>query len=622
MAGDYYVRRYIVKRYLRPLLVRGRSRGPPRLLLRRPPVRRRRAETAYHPQVPRSPAIAARPGTVRRGTAKTGTILQTELARQGPVRVGRFPSAVVAFLTARKAVRSGILWGYIFGVFVASSALSYTSIYKTQAERNRLAAAFGANKATSALFGPAPQLQTVAGFTVYKTLMTLMIVGAVWGLLTSTRLLRGEEDAGRWDLLLSGHTTRRGAADQALAGLTGGAAALWAITALIAVVTGRSSKVHIAAGPALYFALALVSGAIMFLAVGAVTSQLAATRRQAASYAAAFLGVGYALRMVADAGVGYHWLIWVSPLGWIEQLQPLTTPEPLALAPIVGFTAVLAVTAVHLAGRRDLGASTFPDRATSRAHLRLLFGPVGLTIRTLRPVIIGWWVAIAITGILTGLVAKTAGATISGSSVQKVFSRLGAPGTGTDTFLGVSFLIVAVLVGFVAAGQITAARAEESGGRLDHLLVRPVSRSSWLGGRLLVAVGALAASGVIAGLFSWLATATQHAGVSITTMIDAGVNVIPPAALVLGVGALMTGVWPRAAPTVVYSLLGWSLLVELVGGIGALNRWVLDTSVFHQMASAPAVPPAWMANGVMVALAVLGAAVGMAAFNRRDLQGE
>ena len=548
--------------------------------------------------------------------------MQTELARQGPVRVGRFPSAVVAFLTARKAVRSGILWGYIFGVFVASSALSYTSIYKTQAERNRLAAAFGANKATSALFGPAPQLQTVAGFTVYKTLMTLMIVGAVWGLLDEHPAAARRGGRGTLGPAPQWAHHRKGAADQALAGLTGGAAALSAITALIAVVTGRSSKVHIAAGPALYFALALVSGAIMFLAVGAVTSQLAATRRQAASYAAAFLGVGYALRMVADAGVGYHWLIWVSPLGWIEQLQPLTTPEPLALAPIVGFTAVLAVTAVHLAGRRDLGASTFPDRATSRAHLRLLFGPVGLTIRTLRPVIIGWWVAIAITGILTGLVAKTAGATISGSSVQKVFSRLGAPGTGTDTFLGVSFLIVAVLVGFVAAGQITAAHAEESGGRLDHLLVRPVSRSSWLGGRLLVAVGALAASGVIAGLFSWLATATQHAGVSITTMIDAGVNVIPPAALVLGVGALMTGVWPRAAPTVVYSLLGWSLLVELVGGIGALNRWVLDTSVFHQMASAPAVPPAWMANGVMVALAVLGAAVGMAAFNRRDLQGE
>ena len=40
--------------------------------------------------------------------------------------------------------------------------------------------------------------------------MTLMVLGAVWGLLTSTRLLRGEEDAGRWELLLAGQTTRSG----------------------------------------------------------------------------------------------------------------------------------------------------------------------------------------------------------------------------------------------------------------------------------------------------------------------------------------------------------------------------------------------------------------------------
>ena len=162
-----------------------------------------------------------------------------------------------------------MLWGYIFGVVVASSAVSYSTIYKTQAEREHLAAAFGSNKASSALFGPAPQLQTVAGFTVFKSFMTLIILGGVWGLLTGTRLLRGEEDAGRWELLLTGQTTRKGATTQALVGLSAGAVTLWAITALITVLAGQDSKVRIAAGPALFFALALVTTPIMFLAVGA-----------------------------------------------------------------------------------------------------------------------------------------------------------------------------------------------------------------------------------------------------------------------------------------------------------------------------------------------------------------
>jgi ABC-2 type transport system permease protein len=164
---------------------------------------------------------------------------------------GRSAGAIVAWLTARKATRSGALWGYVFGAFVASSAYSYVSLYKTQAQRDGLEAAFGSNKATIALFGPAPQLQTVGGFTVFKVSMTLMVLGAVWGLLTSTRLLRGEEDAGRWELLISGPTTRRRATAQALVGLAAGVTTLWVVTALITVATGRLSKIDIGARPAM-----------------------------------------------------------------------------------------------------------------------------------------------------------------------------------------------------------------------------------------------------------------------------------------------------------------------------------------------------------------------------------
>jgi len=159
---------------------------------------------------------------------------------------------VIIRLTARKAVRSGVVWGYIFGASIASSALSYTQLYKTVAQRDALAAAFGSNNATSALFGPAPQLQTVVGFTVFKISMTLTIIGAVWGILTSTRLLRGEEDNGRWDLLLAGPTTRSGATSQALCGLGIGAFALWALTGLITVVVGLLGGGHHPRGGAVF----------------------------------------------------------------------------------------------------------------------------------------------------------------------------------------------------------------------------------------------------------------------------------------------------------------------------------------------------------------------------------
>lgn len=537
-----------------------------------------------------------------------------------PVRASGSPATVISAFSTRKAVRSGVLWGYVFGIAIASSEVSYVKLYKTAGQRHALAATYGTSKAASALFGPAPQLQTVSGFTIFKISMTLMILGAVWGLLTSTRLLRGEEDSGRWDLLLCGQTTRRAATAQVIAGLGAGLVTLWAVTAIITVLSGLQSSVQIGVGPSLYFSLAMVATAATFLAVGALTSQLAATRRRAASYGAVFLGVSYGVRLIADAGVGLHGLIWASPLGWVEQLQPLTSPQPLALLPITAFTASLAVVAVQLAGGRDAGASVVADRDHGEAHLGLLYGPSGLAVRSMRATVIGWWVAIGLSALMYGFIAKSTGATVSGS-VKEVLSKLGATGTGAAAVFGICFLLEAILIGFVAAGQVTTARSEESEGMLDHFVVRPVSRSVWLGGRLLVALVVLALAGIAAGVFGWLGAASQHTGLSFTSMLEAGVNLVPPAIVVLGIGVLTIGIRPRATSIVVYTVLVWSLLIVMVGGFGTVSHWVLDTSVFHHMASAPSVPPNWEANGIMIGIGVAAALVGGLAFRRRDLQG-
>ena len=538
-----------------------------------------------------------------------------------PVRTERSAGSAVALVTARKAARSGVLWGLIFGLAIASSEISYVKIYTNGAQRDALAAAYGSNKAMSALFGPAPQLQAVGGFTAFKISMTLMILGAVWGLLTSTRLLRGEEDSGRWDLLLAGLTTRRRATALAIGGLGVGAVTLWMTTTVITVLSGRSSNIRITVGSSIYFALAMVATAVMFLAVGTVTSQLAATRRQAASIGAAFLGFSYALRLIADAGVGLHGLVWISPLGWVEELQPLTSPQPLAFLPVAVFSTLLAVGAVTLAGRRDVGSSIMPDRVHAPARLRLLFGPTGLALRMERAGAVAWWVSISLSALLFGLIARSAGNTLSGSS-KEIFSKLGATGTGAPAVLGACFLLLAVLVAFLAAGQVAAARAEESEGRLEHLLIQPVTRTAWLGGRLLVTFVFLLVSAVAAALFTWLGATSQHAGVNLMTLFGAGINLVPPAIVIAGFGVLVFGLRPRLTSIAVYALLGWSLLIVMVGGIGATNHLVLDTSVFHHMASAPAVPSNWEANGIMTAIGVGFALVGGFAFNRRDIQGE
>ena len=106
------------------------------------------------------------------------------------------------------------------------------------------------------------------------------------------------------------------------------------------------------------------------------------------------------------------------------------------------------------------------------------------------------------------------------------------------------------------------------------------------------------------GFLAWLGVETQGGGVGLGTLLEAGVNILFPALCVLGVGVLAFAVSPRATSFIVYGLLGWSLLIEIVGGIGNTRHWILDTSLFHQMAAAPAVNPNWTANGIMLAVGV------------------
>lgn len=537
-------------------------------------------------------------------------------------RLDQGGSALVSRVTARKAARSGALWGYVFGIFTVSSALGYAAAYKTPAARARAAATFATNSGIDALIGRAQDVQTVVGFTVWRSVGVLSIIGAVWGILASTRLLRGEEEAGRWELLLAGRTTRGGAAGQAMVGVAAGAAALFTLTSVIVVILGRTSSAHMSVPGALFFACALTASAVAFLFLGVLGSQLAPTRRQAAAYCGGVLAVSFALRLVADSSNDLGWLRWATPLGWVENLRPLTAPNPLPLVPIAAWCALAAAGALWGAGRRDLGASILADHSASRARTSLLNGPFGLGVRLSRSYLAWWSVGIAGAALIVGFIAKAASNAITASkSARDLIARLGATGVGARLFLGVTLIIAGLLISLVAAGQVSSIRSGEAEGQLDNLLVRPVSRRRWYGANLALGAGGLLVAGLLAGLCSWLGQTIVHSGVPFPTMLDAGLNLVAPAVLVLGFGSMCFGVTPRLAPAATYALVVWGFLVDLVGGAAGLNHWLLDTSIFHQMAPAPAVAPNWPVNGIMLGAGMAAALVGGIGFLRRDLAG-
>ena len=278
------------------------------------------------------------------------------------------------------------------------------------ASREKFARTLGSNTGMAAIIGPAQHVDTVGGFVAWRVFGLLIIVGAVWGLLTATRLLRREEDAGRWELFLAGRTTRRHAAAQALVGMAAGWLVLWTLTAALTVIAGSRPNVGFSVSSSLFYATATTASAAMFLALGALASQLAQTRRQANGLAAAAFALFYLIRMVADSGTGLECLRWVSPLGWVENIRPLTGSQPLALVPIAMLTAAAAGAAISLAGRRDLGAGVLARSQRLKPSTRLLGGPALLVIWLERWVALAWIGGLASLALIFGVVARSAAA--------------------------------------------------------------------------------------------------------------------------------------------------------------------------------------------------------------------
>ena len=196
---------------------------------------------------------------------------------------------------------------------------------------------------------------------------------------------------------------------------------------------------------------------------------------------------------------------------------------------------------LHLAGTRDLGAATLSERGSAKAHLALVGSPTGLAVRLIRPVALGWLFAVAAFAVLIGTTAESATKDATGIARDLAGHRTArrARLDSVADYLGLTFLMLALLIALVAAGQITAIRTEEADGQLENLLVRPLNRISWFAGRLGLSTLLVIVAGIVAGVGTWVGAASQHSGVRFGSLVTAGVNVVPPGLFLLGLGALV-----------------------------------------------------------------------------------
>jgi ABC-2 type transport system permease protein len=73
-----------------------------------------------------------------------------------------------------------------------------------------------------------------------------------------------------------------------------------------------------------------------------------------------------------------------------------------------------------------------------------------------------------------------------------------------------------------------------------------------------------------------------------------------------------------AAP-ILYRLVLWSFLIEIIGSSIMSNHWLLDTAVLTHLGPVPAASLNWTSIAALTGIAAVATFAGLVAFGRRDL---
>ncbi|UDY25130.1 ABC transporter permease [Nocardioides sp. Kera G14] len=497
------------------------------------------------------------------------------------------------------------VWIAVMVVMTYASAASTTTLFKTTADRLRLATSINEQPALRALYGPILDPGSVGELAMSKMTELYALFAAVLFVILVRRHTRVEEESGRSELIGATVVGR----DAPMAAVLVECAGLAAVLGL--AVGGSAIAGGLPVSGSVWFGLTWAGTALVGTAVAAVAVQLSASARTCGGFIAGMLGGIFLLRALGDGG-RWTWLSWLSPLGWNTQLRAWSDPRGWAVLLYPAITAVLLVLARELRAHRDLGGGLIaarPGRVVGPAWVR---SPIALILRLQRTSLILWTVAIAFMGVAFGAMAPGLDDMVeSVGSGQELIDRLGG------VMIAAVLSIGAMIITCFAVTVINHSSADETDGRLEMVLSTGASRRGWYAGTVVVAFAGAGWLVFVLGLGLWLGYGLAG-GNDPYAALGASLAWIPAVTLVAAFGLLAWSFRPS------WSIVGWFalvlfLLLTVVGELLELPEWVIDLSPYSAVPQYPAEAWRWMPLIVLAVLATLATVGAWFRFRERDI---
>jgi ABC-2 type transport system permease protein len=503
------------------------------------------------------------------------------------------------------------VWIVILAITPAATAAQYKQIYPDAKSLEGVSAVIS-NPSLVAVNGPLFQV-SLGGLTAWKIGATEFILVALMSILTLIRHTRTEEESGRLELLGATVVGRYAPLTAALACVALGNLGVVVLVALFLAATGLPVTGAVA------FGLATGLVGMAFGAIAALTAQLTDSARSASAMAIGVLGAAYLLRALGDTGP--IWVTWISPIGWAMRIRAYAGEQWWVLALPLLLTLALSTVAYALVSRRDLGAGLLPQRPGPAVAAASLSTAFGLAWRLQRGLLLGWFIAMVLSGALLGGVADSInGAIVNNQQLNDYLARLGGAKGLTDEYLAAVYGIVGVVAACYTVQATLRMRGEETGNRLESVLATRVGRVQWALSHVVFALLGTAVLLAAAGVAGGLSYGSQigDIGGQVSSLLAAAMVQLPATWVLAGLGLALFGLAPRLCGLTWAALVACALLFDL-GALLGLSQWVIDVSPFTHVPKLPG--STFSVTGLLwlvVVTVVLGAG-GLIGFRRRNI---
>ncbi|GKT03627.1 ABC transporter permease [Furfurilactobacillus entadae] len=512
-----------------------------------------------------------------------------------------------------------LVWVLVLVSLFASIAAKFSDLYGSTTAIDQITNTLN-TPAMRALFGCLPSgPYTSADVFAGEMTVFMAIFGVIMNFNLAVNLTRGDEERGLTELLAArgvGPYAPLAAAISELLVVNLGLGLLYSVGLQFANLTGTNSNGNFVLG------IGLGLNGLLFGLLAILCAQLAASSRAATGLSYGLFGITYMMRLVTD--VSHPAYTWLSPFGWVEKFSTYRANNWWPAALIVITSIILILGAIGLRAHRDLNAGIIASRPGPARASALLSGPLGLFWRLERNLICAWLIGLIIFGAMYGSVFNTVANVLQSNPLTA--KLLSDPQTATAATTSVLKAFIAVLmIVFTTVSAIPGLQilyrltTDEHRGTLETVFARPIARwrlnITLLGLGVLTSLAALIAS--VSGLAIAANTVLTHP-LSTTIFYHAILANIPPLLIMIGIGAILVGWWPRWTP-VIWGYLGLAFGIGYFGRLFNLAHWVPKLTPFGYIGNVPSVAIDWPTFWWQLAIAVALMVVGWLGYQRRDL---